>query len=373
MIYFDKRLIFNRLKNLNKGLIVTVLLIFFCGLMMLYSASGGNIKPWVIRQVIYFCCFFPVAIAIAITDIKFWFRYSNVIYVLGVFLLLLVEFMGHKSMGATRWLNLGFIRVQPSEIMKLCLILALARYFFKNNLHDIKTNKKLIIPLIMYIIPFILILKQPNLGTAVILTAIFFSTLFFVGVQIWKFVLCFIFGLCLIPVIWNYGLHDYQKQRIVTFLNPESDPLNSGYNIIQSKIAIGSGGMWGNGYLNGTQGQLEFLPEKHTDFIFTILSEEFGFIGACFVIFLFLILFIFLLYILTKCHHTYGKVIVGGVFINIFCHFFINIGMVMGLLPVVGTPLPLMSYGGSITVSTLISLGFVLNVDLNRNEEFRIF
>ena len=374
MIYlFNKHEIFNRLKRLNVGLMVTTFFIFLCGLLMLYSASGGNIKPWVIRQLVYFCTFTPIAILIAIVDIKFWFKVSYVIYFVGLFLLLAVEIIGHKSMGATRWLNLGFIRIQPSEIMKLCLILALGGYLFQTGLSEIRTWKKLIIPVLLYIAPLILILKQPNLGTALILSAIFFATLFFAGVQIWKFAAGFVLILCLIPAIWSYGLHDYQKQRVVTFLNPESDPLNSGYNIIQSKIAIGSGGIWGNGYLNGTQGQLEFLPEKHTDFIFTILAEEFGFIGCMFVIFLFLLLFIFLLYIMTKCHHTYGKVIVGGVFINMFCHFFINIGMVTGILPVVGTPLPLLSYGGSITVSTLISLGFVLNADLNRNEEFRIF
>ena len=373
MIYLNKQDIFNKIKNLNKGLIIITFFIFFCGLLMLYSASGGSFRPWVLRQLIYFCCFLPVVLFIAVVDIKVWFKWSYLIYFFGIFLLLLVEIIGHKSMGATRWLNLGIIRIQPSEIMKLCMVLALGRYFFQTNLSEIRTFRKLIIPVLIYCVPFILILKQPNLGTAVILTAIFFSTLFFVGVQIWKFVLCFILGLCLIPVMWNYVLHDYQKQRVITFLNPESDPLNAGYNIIQSKIAIGSGGVWGSGYLNGTQGQLEFLPEKHTDFIFTILAEEFGLIGAIFVIILFILLFVILLYILTKCHHTYGKVIVGGVFINIFCHFFINIGMVTGLLPVVGTPLPLLSYGGSITVSTLLSLGFVLNVDLNRNEEFRIF
>ena len=167
-------------------------------------------------------------------------------------------------------------------------------------------------------------------------------------------------------------MHDYQKQRIITFINPDSDPLNSGYNIMQSKIAIGSGGIWGKGFLKGTQGQLEFLPEKHTDFIFTILCEEFGFIGSLTVILLFLTVFIMMIYIITKCKHTFGRVIVSGIFINLFCHFFINIGMITGILPVVGTPLPLFSYGGSITATTLISLGFVLNVDLNKETEIRI-
>ncbi|MBO4956484.1 MAG: rod shape-determining protein RodA [Rickettsiales bacterium] len=370
--YFDKQLLIDRLLKINKNLIILVCIIFSCGLLLLYSASNGSVKPWAIRQLIYFLAFFPIMILIAIIDIKFWFKHSYVVYAGGLFLLLLVAIIGHKSMGATRWLNLGIIRIQPSEIMKICLILGIAKYFFQNNLTDIRKTKKLIIPITMYFVPFVLILKQPNLGTALILTAIMISTLFFVGVKIWKFVLCFVLCLCSVPIAWQYGLHDYQKQRVMTFLNPDSDPLNSGYNITQSKIAIGSGGIWGNGFLKGTQGQLEFLPEKHTDFIFTILAEEFGFIGCSSVMMMFVILFMFFVYIIIKCNHTYGKIIVGGVFINIFCHFFINIGMITGILPVVGTPFPLLSYGGSITVATLISMGFVLNVDINRNEELRI-
>ncbi|MBR2141164.1 MAG: rod shape-determining protein RodA [Rickettsiales bacterium] len=370
--YFDKNAIFNKILRLNKNLILLVCMIFFCGLMLLYSANNGNMKPWAIRQLLYFVCFFPVMIAIAVIDLKFWLKSSYLIYIGGLFLLVLVAIIGHKSMGATRWLNLGFIRIQPSEIMKICMTLALARYFFQNDINDIRKNKKLIIPTIMYIIPFCFILKQPNLGTVLILTAIFVATLFFVGVQFWKFVLCFVIALLMIPITWKYGLHDYQKQRVITFLNPESDPLNSGYNITQSKIAIGSGGIWGTGFLKGVQGQLEFLPEKHTDFIFAVLAEEFGFIGSVFVISLFLVMFIFFAYIITKCNHSYGKIIVMGVFVNIFCHFFINIGMITGILPVVGIPLPMLSYGGSITVSTLISIGFVLNVDINRNTELSL-
>lgn len=370
--FFDKQLIFERLLKINKDLIFLVSAIFFCGLVLLYSASNGNMQPWAFRQLMYFIVFFPVMILIAIIDIKFLLKNSYIIYFGGLFLLLLVAVIGHKSMGATRWLNLGFIRLQPSEIMKICMIMGLARYFFQTSLHEIRTTKKLIIPIVMYFVPFVLILKQPNLGTALILTAIMVATLFFVGVKTWKFVLCFVLCLCSIPIAWKYGLHDYQKQRVMTFLNPDSDPLNSGYNITQSKIAIGSGGVWGNGFLKGTQGQLEFLPEKHTDFIFTILAEEFGFVGCIFVIILFLVLFTFFAYIIIKCRHTFGRVIVGGVFVNMFCHFFINIGMITGILPVVGTPLPLLTYGGSITVATLLSVGLVLNVDINRNEELRL-
>ncbi len=368
---FSKESIIDKLNWINKNLILIFIILFAIGISTLYSASNGNIKPWPIRQLLYFLIFFPISIIIAITDINFWFKNSYFIYFVTTILLLLVAVVGHNSMGATRWINLGFIRIQPSEFMKIGLILALARYFFQCNLSEIDNNKKLILPILMFIFPCLLILKQPNLGTALILSTIMVSILFFVGVGMKKFILCFIIALASIPIAWKFVLHDYQKQRVMTFLNPDSDPLNSGYNLMQSKIAIGSGGIWGKGFLKGTQGQLKFLPEKHTDFIFTILCEEFGFIGGLTVIILFIIVFIMLIYIITKCTHTFGKVIVAGIFINLFCHFFINIGMITGILPVVGTPLPLFSYGGSITATTLISLGFVLNIDLNREAEIK--
>lgn len=356
---------------INKNLLLLVCSIFFCGLTLLYSAENGVIKTLVLKQMIYFVIFLPICILVAITNIQYWFKYSYVIYFLGLSLLIMVEILGYKSMGATRWINLGIIRIQPSEIMKICFILALAKYYFQQNLNSIKKTSNLIKPVLFFIFPFILILKQPNLGTSLILTAIFITILFLVGIQIWKFVLCFIIVLSFVPVVWEYGLHDYQKQRILIFLNPKTDPLNSGYNITQSKIAIGSGGIWGKGLLQGTQTQLEFLPEKHTDFIFTILSEEMGFIGDIFIIILYLALFLYFTFIIIKCNHSYGKIIVGGIFANMFCHFFINIGMASGILPVVGTPLPLLSYGGSITAATLISIGFVLNVDIYKNTEIK--
>lgn len=369
---FSKELLIDKLDRINKNLIFIFVMLFTIGISTLYSASNGSIKPWPIRQLMYFLFFFPISIAIAVTDINFWFKNSYVIYFFTLVLLLLVAIIGHNSMGATRWINLGFIRIQPSEFMKIGLILALARYFFQCSLTELDSNKKLIAPLLMFIVPCLLILKQPNLGTALILSAIMVSILFFIGIRIKKFVICFVIALALVPIAWKFVLHDYQKQRVMTFLNPDSDPLNSGYNIMQSKIAIGSGGIWGKGFLKGTQGQLKFLPEKHTDFIFTILCEEFGFIGSIAVVSLYVALFAMLIYIIANCGHTFGRVIVGGIFINLFCHFFINIGMITGILPVVGTPLPLFSYGGSITATTLISLGFVLNVDLNRDTEIKV-
>lgn len=367
MFNFDKGILFEKLSKINYNLIITTILIFAFGIVALYSADNGSWSPWAKKQLIYFISFMPVLFVIALININFWFKTSYFLYFCSLLSLILVGIIGHRSMGATRWINLGFMRVQPAEIMQICIILAFAKYFHNKDLVDIKKNKTLIIPIIMMIIPVILVLKQPSLGTALLLIIITATIFFCSGVQIWKFILCLSLIFLSSPIIWKYGIKDYQKQRVLTFLNPTADPLKSGYNITQSKIAIGSGGLNGKGFLNGTQGQLEFLPEKHTDFIFTIIAEEFGFLGVSMLIVLYAVLFCILIYMTIKNQNNFGRIIIIGVFTNLFFHFFINIGMITGILPIVGMPLPLLSYGGSITSSTLISLGFVLNADINRN------
>ncbi|MDR3079299.1 MAG: rod shape-determining protein RodA [Rickettsiales bacterium] len=359
----------DKIMEIDRNMLMTVCTIFSLGVAMLYSIGNGSMRPWALRQTIYFILCLPFCIAIALIDINFWFRSSYRIYAAGLFLLTVVEIFGHRSMGATRWLNLGFVKVQPSEFMKICTTLALARYFFQTDLKSIRENRTLLVPALLLLVPCWLILRQPNLGTALILMAIGISIAFFVGVQLIKFVTCLLAILLVAPLVWQFGLHDYQKQRILVFLDPESDPLNSGYNIAQSKIAIGSGGFWGKGFVKGTQGQLEFLPERHTDFIFTVFCEEFGFLGSIFVVFLYILLFSMFIYTIIRCNNTFGKTLVAGVLVNFFCHFFINIGMITGLLPVVGTPLVLFSYGGSVTVSSLIAIGFVLNVRIHGDRE----
>ncbi len=367
MFNFDKNFLFERLGKVNYNLIITAILIFAFGIVALYSADNGSWLPWAKKQLIYFIMFMPALFVITLININFWFKTSYFLYICSLLSLILVGVIGHKSMGATRWINLGFMRVQPAEIMQICIILALAKYFHNKDLIEIKQNKTLIVPTIIMIIPTILVLKQPSLGTALLLIAITTTIFFCSGVQLWKFMLCLLLIVSTSPIIWKYGIKDYQKQRVLTFLNPTADPLKSGYNITQSKIAIGSGGLNGKGFLNGTQGQLEFLPEKHTDFIFTIIAEEFGFLGVLILVILYLVMFCILIYMVTKNQNNFGRIIIMGVFTNLFFHFFINIGMITGILPIVGMPLPLLSYGGSITSSTLISLGFVLNADINRN------
>lgn len=361
----------SKILEINKNLVIFILSIFTIGIFMLYSASGGNFEPWASRQLFYFILFVPLLILIVLTNINVWYKLSYLIYIFALLLLIYVEFMGHTAMGATRWIRFAGFSIQPSETMKLALVIGLARYFSSKDIKQIQQNKYLIIPILMVVVPTLLVLKQPDLGTAFILMAIGVGIFFIVGVQWWKFAICGAILLSALPFAWKYALHDYQKKRIEVFLNPESDPLGSGYNITQSKIAIGSGGFLGKGYLKGTQSQLAFLPEKQTDFIFTMTTEEIGFIGGLLIISLYIVLIAFIFWISFKSKHTFGRVIASGVGFIMFFHVFINIGMVMGILPVVGVPLPLLSYGGTITLIALVSFAFLLNSDLYKDEEIK--
>jgi rod shape determining protein RodA len=275
--------------------------------------------------------------------------------------------MGHNAMGATRWFRLGPITIQPSEIMKVCMVFALARYFYGIELQNIGRVAYVLIPLLLIFVPALFIFHQPDLGTAAILTMAGVTVLFLAGVKMWKFIAAGIVALVAIPLLWIFVLYSYQKQRVLTFLNPDADPLGSGYNIIQSKIAIGSGGFFGKGILDGTQGQLDFLPEKQTDFIFTMLGEELGFIGCIFTITIYALIIGICSQIAHNTKHQYGRLLVMGVSMIFFLHMFVNMAMVMGLIPVVGAPLPFVSYGGTITATMMIGFGLVLNVDANRN------
>lgn len=363
----NKTSILQKIANLNWLLIFLIFLLSITGILMLYSAAGGIFKPWLIKQIIYFIIFFPAMIIIALIDIRFWFKTSYLAYALGVILLITVSIKGYNSMGATRWFKIAGITIQPSEITKLFAIMALAKYFYDIEADDIQKSRYITIPILIISVPALLVLDQPDLGTAIILVLAGVSVLFMAGVRIWKFVAAGITALIAIPFLWYFVLYDYQKSRVLTFLKPDSDPTGAGYNITQSKIAIGSGGITGKGYLNGTQGQLDFLPERQTDFIFTMLTEELGFVGGVATIILYSIIIYLGTIIALRSKHQFGKLLAIGVVNIFFLHMFINMGMVMGLLPVVGTPLPLISYGGTITATMLISFGLLLNVDLHKN------
>jgi rod shape determining protein RodA len=356
---------FYRLRRLHFSIILMTLVLAGIGVGMLFSAAKGSLYPWGIKQATYISFSFVFMLLISVADIRLLYRVSYLMYFIGLLLLLTVSIFGYKAMGAARWLNLGFIKLQPSELMKIFLILALARYFHNRKLDEIKKVKYLIIPIFITILPCVLLLRQPDLGTALILIMITGTVLFVAGVQLWKFAVVLIAAGACLPLGWNF-LHEYQKNRILIFLDPERDPLGSGYNIIQSKIAIGSGGFWGKGFLNGSQAQLNFLPERHTDFIFTMLAEEWGFFGAMLIISLYMIITIYSFYVSLSSNNFFGKILSFGVGSLFFFHMFINVAMVMGLIPAKGSPFPFLSYGGTITTATFFGVGIILNVYLNR-------
>ncbi|WP_218940104.1 rod shape-determining protein RodA [Denitrobaculum tricleocarpae] len=352
--------------SINWGMVFLIILIFSVGFAMLFSAGNGNVNPWASRQAIRFGGGLLLMLSVALIDIRLWFRYSYALYFIALFLLVAVEVMGTVGMGAQRWIDLKVIQLQPSEVMKVCLILALARYFNGVSVEDIGRPTYLLIPLALIAAPAALVLKQPDLGTTVMLVMAAGAVFFCAGVRLWKFAIVGAAGLAAIPIGWQL-LHDYQKARVMTFMNPETDPLGTGYHIMQAMIALGSGGMFGKGFLLGSQSHLNFLPEKQTDFIFTMLAEEFGMVGGLGLIGLYILLIIYGIAISLRTRNQFGRLLAIGLTTNLFLYVFINIAMVMGLIPVVGVPLPLISYGGTAMLTVMVGLGLVISVYVHRD------
>jgi rod shape determining protein RodA len=355
-----------RFLNINWGLFILLILLACVGFSALYSAADGNFNPWATRQIFRFGIASVGMIIIALIDIKWWQRLAYPCYLLGLILLIIVEIMGHVGMGAQRWIDLGFMQLQPSELMKIVVIMALARYFHGASLEETRKISFLVIPAIMVLAPIALVLLQPDLGTALMIGFAGASVFLLAGVSLWIFGTGIGLAIACAPIAWTF-LHDYQKQRIITFMNPEADPLGAGYHIMQSKIAIGSGGVTGKGFLKGTQGHLNFLPEKQTDFIFTLWAEEWGFIGGLAVLALLAIIFIYCGMIALSCRHSFGKLLSFGLMVNFSLYAFINIAMVMGLIPVVGAPLPLVSYGGTAMLAVMIGFGLIMSCSINKD------
>jgi len=362
----ENRTIGGKLSEISWGLVLTVLLIAGIGFGILYSVSG-DFDPWASRQMVRFAFGLVLMMAVALTSLKFWFQSVYFLYILALGLLVLVELGGKIGMGAQRWIDLGFFQLQPSEVMKLALVLALARFYHDRPLDEARRFKNMIVPAILIMLPVGLVLRQPDLGTALLILLGGASIMFLGGVRARWFIGAGAAAMAAVPVAWQFMLHDYQKDRVLTFLNPEDDPLGAGYHIMQSKIALGSGGIHGKGFMQGTQAHLNFLPEKQTDFIFTMLGEEFGLIGGLVLLALYSVLFIYGIAIAMQCRHTFGRLVALGVTVTFFLYVFINIAMVMGLLPVVGVPLPLVSYGGTAMMTLMIGLGFLLNVRIHRD------
>ena len=356
----------DRFYNINWGYVMCIAMLAFIGIVVLYSAANGSWTPWAAKQLVRFVVSLGLMLFLALLDVKVYLKYSYVAYFLVLLLLIGVEVGGHIGMGAQRWIDLKLFKLQPSELMKIAMVLVLAKYFHGCTLNKIQSVRGIVAPILMALFPAALIILQPDLGTALMLLFTTVIIFFVVGVQWWKFAVVGGSAIAMAPIAWHF-LHDYQKDRVLTFLNPERDPLGAGYHIIQSKIALGSGGVFGKGFLNGTQSHLNFLPEKHTDFIFTMLSEEFGMVGAVLVVLLNLVIIAYGYLFAFRITSYYGKLVVIGLNTNYFMYVFINIAMVLGLLPVVGIPLPLISYGGTVMLSVMASFGIILCMDINRN------
>ena len=356
-----------KLWQVNWGLVFLVTVTASVGFGMLYSAANGEFAPWATRQMMRFGVGLVLMIIVAVSNIHFWLRYAYIIYIASFSSLIFVELFGSVGMGAQRWIDLGFMSLQPSEVMKTAVILALARYFYASRMEDVERFTYLMFPLMLVAAPMAMIIRQPDLGTALLLAVSGVAVFFLAGVRLWVFVAAGIAAIGAIVPVWHLVLLDYQKARLLTYLRPEQDPLGSGYHVMQSKIALGSGGIFGKGFLAGSQSHLSFLPEKHTDFIFTMLAEEFGMMGGLTLIGLYALLLIYGFAISLRCRHHFGRLLGMGIITMFFLNFFVNVAMVMGLLPVVGMPLPLVSYGGSAMLTLMLGFGLLLNVYVHRD------
>ena len=355
--------------SVNWGLVLLLSAIAGIGFAVLYSAAGGSFDPWASRSMMRFGLGLALMLSVAMIDIRFWYRAAWPFYGVSALLLVLVDLKGTKGMGAQRWLELGPLSLQPSELMKVALVMVLARYFANLSYAEIGRPIRLLVPAGLVLLPAALVLKQPDLGTALMLVLGSAGLMFLAGVRIWVFALGGLAGAGLVPVAWKF-LRDYQKNRILTFLNPENDSLGAGYHIMQSKIALGSGGMWGKGFLQGTQSHLSFLPEKQTDFIFTMFAEEFGMAGGLVLLGLYALTIGYGFLIGLRCRNQFGRLLALGVAVNFFLYAFINVAMVMGLLPIVGVPLPLISYGGTAMLTLMFGFGLVIGVWIHRDIRF---
>ncbi len=332
-------------------------------LFVLYSASGQE-ADMLVRQILRTGAAFVLMIVVAQIPPKYYAKLSVYLYVIGIALLVMVELFGDISKGAQRWLNLGIIRIQPSEIFKVVMPLTIAAFLSRSSLPPKILNT--VFAFIIVGLPTALILKQPDLGTASLVCVAGFIAIFIAGLSWWWIIAGAGAAAAALPVLWNFVLHDYQKQRIYTLIDPTTDPLGAGYHIIQSKIAIGSGGVYGKGWLQGSQSQLDFLPEPHTDFIFAVLSEETGLIGFCLLMAIYAIILIRCIVITLHAYDSFGKILSGAFTFTFMFYIFVNIGMVSGILPVVGVPLPLISYGGTAMITLSISFGMIMSIHTHK-------
>ncbi|MCK0169511.1 rod shape-determining protein RodA [Aliiroseovarius sp. S1123] len=357
---------------LNWSLVLLLIAVASVGFLMLFSVAGGKMDPWAMAQMKRFALGMFLMFVIAMVPIWFWRNMAGVGYLLSLVLLVLVEVMGSVGMGAQRWIDLGFMRLQPSELMKITLVMMLAAYYDWLDIKKVSRPLWVLIPVILIMLPTFLVLRQPDLGTSILLVTGGGVIMFLAGVSLWYFGAVIASGVGLVASVfmsrgteWQL-LKDYQYRRIDTFLDPSSDPLGAGYHITQSKIALGSGGWTGRGFMQGTQSRLNFLPEKHTDFIFTTLAEEFGFLGGASLLTLYVLILIFCAASAFQNKDRFSSLLILGISVTFFLFFAVNMSMVMGLAPVVGVPLPMVSYGGSAMLILLVGFGLVQSAHVHR-------
>ena len=355
-----------RVLAVSWGLVILICAAAGFGIAVLYSAADGSMEPWAGKQTLRFAVALVLMIGAALVDLRAWYRSAYWVYAAVLALVIGVDLRGFVGMGAQRWIDLGVIQLQPSELMTVAVVLALARYFHSLANEDIGRIRYLILPALIVLVPAALVLKEPDLGTAIILL-LGGAVLFFVaGVHAGFFLAAPLAAAAAVPAIWRV-LRDYQKARIYTFLDPDSDPLGAGYHILQSKIALGSGGLFGKGFLMGSQSHLSFLPEKQTDFIFTTLAEEFGLAGGLGLLALYTVIIVWGFALALRSRNQFGRLLGLGIVTSFFLSVFINAAMVMGMIPVVGVPLPLISYGGTAMLAVMLGFGLLINVGVHRD------
>lgn len=359
-----------KLWRVHWGVLGIATLIAAMGTATLYSVAGGSFEPWAERHALRFAAGLGLVLVMAMVPLRVWLALAYPMFGCALVLLALVAVAGIEQMGARRWLSLGGMTVQPSEIMKVALIGALARYYHTLPPRRISHPVWVALPLAMIVLPVAFTLRQPDLGTATLFAGLGFGMMFLAGVSI-AYALVGAAGLgAIAPLVWS-SLHGYQRRRIEIFLEPDRDPLGAGYHIMQSKIALGSGGVSGRGFIQGTQSQLDFVPEKHTDFIFTIFAEEWGFVGAATLLVLFAVLVLLLLRMAAACGSTFGRLVIGGLALTLSIYGIINTAMVTGLVPVVGVPLPLFSYGGTAMTTMLVAMGLAMSAHVHGRDPVR--
>tara|TARA_B100001996_G_scaffold10467_1_gene8850 strand:+ start:606 stop:1736 length:1131 start_codon:yes stop_codon:yes gene_type:complete len=359
---------FDKLLSIDYFLIFIVIAIGAISVFAIHSTEGGEFSYYTKNHLIRLVSFFGMFLILSFVKITFWYRNAYVFYLFCLFLLIIVLFFGITASGSKRWVNLYFLNLQPSELMKIAIIVCFARYYNRIQSADIQSYRFLLIPTVLIIIPCYLVINQPDLGTSILIAGSGIIVIWLAGLNIKYFVYTGLLLLVSFPFVVSI-LKPYQKSRILTFFNPERDPLGAGYQIIQSKIAIGSGGFFGKGYLKGTQSYLEFLPEKHTDFIFTLFSEEFGFLGSIILLLLYILLIYRIIHIGFFVKSFFAKLYCFGFASAVFLYIFVNIAMVLGLLPIVGAPLPIMSYGGSSMLSIMLGLSIVMSCKIYSQDQ----